>query len=82
MYHLYIIYSVKLNRYYIGHTENLEKRLFEHNNGISTYTSKASDWELKYKEAFVTREESHKREREIKKKKSRVYIEKLIISAG
>lgn len=80
MYYLYILYSTKLNRYYVGHTENIEKRVFEHNSGISIYTSKANDWQLMYKEEFTTRAEAHHREREIKKKKSRVYIEKLISS--
>ena len=82
MYYLYILYSTKLNRYYVCHTEYIERRVFEHNAGISIYTSKAKDWQLLYKEEYATREEAHKREQEIKRKKSRVYIEKLISSAG
>lgn len=46
--------------------------------GISTFTSKANDWELVYKEKFSTREEAYKREKQIKAKKSRKYIEWLI----
>ncbi len=57
---------------------DLEKRLEEHNSGISTYTSKADDWNLKYSEYFPDRETAISREREIKKKKSRKYIEYLI----
>ena len=78
-YYTYIIYSSKLDRYYIGHTDNLKERLAQHNSGISTYTSKASDWLLKYSESFHSREEARKRETEIKKKKSRKYIEWIII---
>jgi len=80
-YSLYIIYSLTLDRYYVGHTENITTRLEQHNNGISTFTSKATDWKLVYSEPYQTREEARKRETEIKKKKSRKYIEWLISSA-
>ncbi len=77
-YYLYIIYSEILNRYYIGYTQDLEKRLLQHNNGDSKYTSKANDWKLKYQEPFETRSLCMKREKQIKNKKSRKYIEWLI----
>jgi len=78
MFFLYILHSKKLNRYYVGYTADLEKRLLEHNNGISTYTSKANDWVFKYQESFPTREEAHRQELAIKMKKSVRYIEWLI----
>jgi putative endonuclease len=81
-YTTYIIYSQKLDKYYVGHTENLELRLEQHNTGISTFTSKANDWVIKYNETFNSREAARLREAEIKKKKSRKYIEWLISSAG
>lgn len=78
MYSCYILYSCLLDRYYVGHTEDIATRLLQHNNGESNYTSKAKDWELVYEETFSSRTEAHTREREIKKKKSRKYIEWLI----
>ena len=81
MYIVYILYSKKLSRYYIGYTADLERRLLEHNTGVSTYTSKANDWVLRYQESFLTREAAHKRELAIKKKKSVKYIEWLINSS-
>lgn len=80
-YVVYIIFSAKLNKYYIGHTENIEKRINDHNSGISAFTSKASDWEIKYTEPFSSREDALHREKTIKKKKSRKYLEWLIGSA-
>jgi len=65
----------------VGHTENIELRIVQHNSGISTYTSKAADWILVYKQTFQAREAARSREQEIKKKKSRKYIE-WIISIG
>ena len=79
---VYIIYSSSLDKYYIGYTTDLTKRLYEHNTGISAYTSKAADWVLKYQESFQEREMAMKREKEIKNKKSRKYIGWLISSAN
>ena len=81
-YSVYIIYSVKLDKYYIGYTENIATRLSQHNAGISTFTAKATDWVMKYSEAFANREEAQQRELEIKRKKSRKYVEWLIASAA
>jgi len=78
---VYIIYSISVDKFYIGYTSDLEKRLSEHNRSISAYTSKASDWSLKYSEPCSSRELAMKREKEIKRKKSRTYIESLINSS-
>ena len=77
-YTVYIIYSPKLDKYYIGYSEDVVLRLEQHNSGISTFTAKASDWQLKYSEVYPTRETAMKREKEIKNKKSRKYIEWLV----
>lgn len=79
---VYILYSVVLDQYYTGQTENLEDRLFRHNNSGSKSTKKVNDWKLVYSEVFATRGKAVRRESEIKKKKSRRYIEWLISSAG
>jgi len=78
MFFVYIIYSQKLDRYYVGYTSDLDSRIAEHNTGISSYTSKAADWIMKYHEKFTSREEAMAIERIIKSKKSRRYIEYLI----
>ncbi len=78
MFYTYIIYSKTLDKYYIGSTENIEDRLVRHNRGSSKYTSKAKDWILVYSEKFDTKSAAIKREYEIKRQKSRKYIESLI----
>ena len=79
---VYIIYSESIDSYYIGQTANLQERLYRHCNSGSKSTKKAKDWKLVYKEVYNSRSESVRREREIKNKKSRKYIEQLISSAG
>jgi len=75
---VYIIYSPTLDQFYIGHTQDLQDRIFRHNNSGSKATKKAHDWTLKYTEGFSTRAEAASRELQIKNRKSRNYIEMLI----
>ncbi len=75
---VYIIYSQRLDRYYIGYTTDMIKRMNEHNSGVSTFTAKATDWILKWSKEFDSRELAMKEEKIIKAKKSRKYIEWLI----
>ena len=82
MFIVYIIYSRKIDKYYVGYTIDMDKRQKEHNTGISTFTSRASDWELKWMKEFSSREEAMSEEKRIKSKKSRKYIEWLISSVG
>jgi putative endonuclease len=82
MYYVYIIFSSSANKYYVGSCQNVQQRLDDHLNSRSKYSKMAKDWELKFTESFETRSESYRREMEIKKQKSRVYIEKLINSQG
>ena len=77
-YYVYILYSMKLDRYYVGATGNLVSRIENHLLNHSGFTAKAKDWELKYSEAFDEKPEAFARERQIKKWKSRKMIERLI----
>ena len=79
---IYILYSHSIDQYYIGYTEDLNDRLFRHNNSGSKATKKTNDWKLIYTESFTSKTEAIKREIEIKKKKSRKYIEWLVAQQG
>ncbi|GAB5524077.1 MAG: hypothetical protein Roseis2KO_19490 [Roseivirga sp.] len=81
-FYVYIIYSEGRDRYYVGSCDQLDRRISDHNAGRSKYTKSGKPWTLKYHEVYATRQEARQREREIKKKKSRKYIEFLISSAG
>ena len=85
-YFIYILQSESSGRYYIGHTDDLQKRVAQHNDPkytLTTFTKKhRGPWKLVYFEMFETRAVAMKREREIKAKKSRLYIEELIKRSG
>jgi putative endonuclease len=78
MWYLYIIYSENLDKYYTGVTDELEWRLERHNQGWSRSTKGGIPWRIVYIEEYETKADALKREREIKRRKSRKYIESLI----
>ena len=78
MWFTYILYSSKIDKYYVGYTSNLQLRLERHNSGWGKYSSRGTPWELVYFEKFISKHDAIKRENQIKKKKSRKYIEALI----
>ncbi len=78
----YILYSSKIDRYYVGLTKDLEWRLERHNLGWGKYTKRGITWKIVYTETYSTKTEALKREKEIKNNKSRKYIEGLIAHAG
>ena len=75
----YILYSPKLDRYYIGHTDHsLEERLQKHFSDHTGFTSKAKDWSVVFSKFFDSKADAFEFERQIKKWKSRRAIENLI----
>ena len=82
MYYCYILYSQILDKYYIGHTQDLDSRLKKHLTNHKGFTGSAADWKVVYYEIFPTKTEAYARERAIKKRKSRKYIETLISNFG
>ena len=77
-FYTYILYSNKLDRYYIGSCEDLVSRLKRHNEKSTKSTKCGIPRIIVYSENYLTRAETMARESDIKKKKSRKYIEYLI----
>ncbi len=62
MYCVYILKSLKDANLYVGTTDNLERRLKEHNNGKSKSTKLRRPFKLVRKEEYKTLSEARKRE--------------------
>jgi putative endonuclease len=77
--YIYILKSIKNNRYYIGSTNDIERRIKEHNDGKSNYTKLTKPFELVLKQEFETLNEARMMELHLKKLKSRIIIEKIIL---
>ncbi|TZF85999.1 GIY-YIG nuclease family protein (plasmid) [Pedobacter sp. BS3] len=73
-YKTYILQSEQDSSFYIGYTEDLEKRLLFHNQGLSKYTSKKIPWKVAYFEEFETRSEAQKRELFLKKQTKKSFF--------
>lgn len=78
-YCVYILYSQKLDRHYVGTTDNLDRRLTEHNSDFyqDSFTSKGIPWELFFVLERLTSCQAYQIEKHIKKMKSRIYFENL-----
>ncbi len=63
----YILHSSKLNKYYVGSTTDVERRLTEHNRGKEKFTKTGMPWTLVYKEEFQELVQARRRELYIKK---------------
>lgn len=66
MYFVYIIKSTKKDWYYVGSTDNVSRRLAEHNSGKTTSTKPYVPFELFLVEEYDTKNEALIRERKIK----------------
>lgn len=71
MFSVYILYSITVDRYFVGFTSNLDSQLARHNSGRNKNTKSGIPWKLVYRESFDDRTESVEREKEIKSVTSR-----------
>ncbi len=78
MYFVYILQSKKDKSFYIGQTGDLDARLMRHNLGTVKSTRSKVPHEIIYKEAFRTRGEAMRREKEIKSYKGGNAFKKLL----
>ena len=67
MYYVYLIQSKKDKKYYIGQTDNIRKRLQQHNNGLVRATKHRGPFQLIGYEVYKTRNEARWREYNLKK---------------
>jgi putative endonuclease len=77
-YTVYILYSVSLDRYYVGQSKNHKERLEGHQYGRNKSTKAGVTWEIVHLEYFEDRPSAVRKERYIKNMDSRRYLERLI----
>jgi putative endonuclease len=78
MFFVYILQNDIDGSFYVGQTQNIRDRLKRHNENRSLFTKDKGTWSLVHLEKFNSSSEAVKREKDIKKKKSKKYIEYLV----
>lgn len=75
MFTVYVLYSKKFNKIYIGFTADIKQRLLSHNKLANKgYTVKYRPWMLAYKEEYDNKKDAFKREKQLKSAKGREFI--------
>ncbi|NQV40817.1 MAG: GIY-YIG nuclease family protein [Candidatus Marinimicrobia bacterium] len=72
---VYVIHSLE-GLSYVGMTANFEKRLNQHNSGISKWTRRGSGWSLTYPESFRSSDEARRREKYFKNNAGREWLQR------
>ncbi len=78
-YWVYILHSEMFDRYYVGQSENPERRLEFHNSIEKGFTARYRPWKLVYKKECETREDAIRIENSIKAWKRKEKIRRLVI---
>ncbi len=65
MYTVYILYSEKIDRYYIGFSSNVTARLRKHNNASKGFTNAGRPWVIVYTEQYDIKQDAAARERQL-----------------
>jgi putative endonuclease len=74
MYYVYVLKSEKSRQWYTGSTDNLRKRLSQHNKKQSTWTKRGVPWTLIYYEACLDETDAREREKYLKSGFGKKYL--------
>jgi putative endonuclease len=74
---IYTVYVLKdeNGKHYTGYTSNIEKRLWEHNHGVTITTKRGKNWVLIYKKEFEIKRDAIIYERFMKTGQGRKLVE-------
>ena len=78
MFVTYILKSIKTGRRYIGSTNDLERRIEDHNRGKSLSVKNRGPFVVIYKEVFESRQQAIEREKIIKSYKGGEALKRLL----
>ena len=78
-YYVYILKSLKDGKFYTGYTNNLKRRLNEHNEGKSLSTKNRAPFELVYWEGCLNSKDAVKREKYLKSSWGKRYIKNCLV---
>lgn len=78
MFYTYVLLSLKDHKFYIGYTNNLKRRLEEHQLGKSLSTACRRPFQLIFYEAFLKAGDAKRRESYFKTTKGKVTLRQML----
>jgi len=81
MYYVYIICSLS-GRYYVGVTDDVARRVLQHNAGVSQWTARESGWRVVHTEEYPTLGDARRRELHIKRWKGGTAFKRLLAGSS
>ncbi|MBI2673671.1 MAG: GIY-YIG nuclease family protein [Candidatus Zambryskibacteria bacterium] len=79
VYYIYVLKSCSVQKSYVGMTNNLDRRLAEHNSGKHFYTKRHKPWVMIYHEQYDNLTEARKREKQLKTANGRKFLKTLFL---
>ena len=79
MTHAYILKSINYSKTYTGSTNNLERRVAEHNAGHGNFLKRYMPWKLVYSEQYDNLSEARAREKYLKSAGGQKFVKKINI---
>ena len=75
---VYVLWSEKLEKRYVGCSGDVCGRLAQHNKGRSKFTARGAPWKLLYREDYATNLEARRRELFLKTGAGRVFLSRTL----
>ena len=75
MFTVYILFSESLNKFYTGQTQDLPRRLLEHNAGKTPFMAAGTPWIIVYTKNVTSRSEAVRLEKFIKKRGAKRFLD-------
>ncbi len=82
MIEVYVLESIGTNKLYTGITNNLDRRIQEHNKGKSRFTKVYAPWRLIYSETHPNYEQARLREKYLKSAAGKKFLQKQLGKTG
>ncbi len=81
MFTVYILYSERYDKIYIGYSSDLKKRFKSHNElAKKGWTVRFRPWEIVYTETFERKQDALQREKQLKTSRGRAFIREKILN--
>jgi putative endonuclease len=78
MFYVYVLESLKDEKFYTGFTEDIKRRIDEHNSGENISTARRRPLKLVYYEAFCDKNDALRRERYFKSTKGKTTLRQML----